>query len=309
MASRRGARLATWAMVAPFAAMLIFGLGASAAGAKAPAGVACGDTITVDTTLTTNLNCSDSGLTIAASDVTLDLGGHTIRGSGGVGVGISIGSSNVVVRDGRIRGFQRGLVSGADAHLAGVTITDNDTGVNVNSFGGRLTVEDSRIVRNSGDGIAAVPGHLAVSNSTIKNNGGAGAVTGQGGEFVNNDVSSNGGTGLATHNGTSRFEGNRVNGNGGDGIYMQLSVAIIRGNEASGNAGNGIFIEESAPQLLPGYRIGDNTVNRNGNLGFGFLIHYPFPFAETVVDEGDNHARHNGNPAQCDVPGLTCTPR
>ena len=46
--------------------------------------VACGDTITADTTLDSDLtNCPGDGLVIGAGSITLDLNGHTIDGDGG----------------------------------------------------------------------------------------------------------------------------------------------------------------------------------------------------------------------------------
>jgi hypothetical protein len=70
--------------------------------------LSCGDTILVSSTLTTDLTCTGDGLIIGAAGVTLDLGGHTISGTG-TGVGIRdtgpASFSNVTVRDGTVRGF------------------------------------------------------------------------------------------------------------------------------------------------------------------------------------------------------------
>ena len=45
--------------------------------------VSCGDTITVDTTLDSDLvDCPNNGIVIGADDITLDLNGHTIDGDG-----------------------------------------------------------------------------------------------------------------------------------------------------------------------------------------------------------------------------------
>jgi hypothetical protein len=63
--------------------------------------VSCGDTITTDTTLDSDLaNCPGPGLVIGADNVTLDLGGHTIDGDGGTGfdVGIVNGPASTVDR-------------------------------------------------------------------------------------------------------------------------------------------------------------------------------------------------------------------
>ena len=45
--------------------------------------VSCGDTITADTTLDSDLvDCPNNGIVIGANNVTLDLNGHTIDGDG-----------------------------------------------------------------------------------------------------------------------------------------------------------------------------------------------------------------------------------
>ena len=62
----------------------------AAAGAMALGGgralashVSCGDTITADTTLDSDLlDCPNNGIVIGADDVTLDLNGHTVAGDG-----------------------------------------------------------------------------------------------------------------------------------------------------------------------------------------------------------------------------------
>ena len=44
--------------------------------------VQCGDVITQDTTLDSDLRCPNNGIVIGADDITLDLRGHTITGPG-----------------------------------------------------------------------------------------------------------------------------------------------------------------------------------------------------------------------------------
>ena len=70
---------ATTAAVLTIAASLLLAPSALAAH------VGCGDVVTQDTTLDSDLLCAGDGLTVAASDVTLDLGGHVIRGTGSAG--------------------------------------------------------------------------------------------------------------------------------------------------------------------------------------------------------------------------------
>ena len=79
----------------------------------------CGQVITQNVVLTSNLNCADSdGLIVGASDIVVDLNGHTISGpdvdsdtktSSKVGIMIP-NMNNVVVHDGTIEGFQAGIL-------------------------------------------------------------------------------------------------------------------------------------------------------------------------------------------------------
>jgi hypothetical protein len=101
------------------------------AGQASAAHVACGDTITRDTTLDSDLvDCPKVGIVIGADNVTLDLGGHTIDGPlapvpEGTGFDPSIegvsnrkGHDGVTVEDGSITGFHTGVkLSGAHPSL------------------------------------------------------------------------------------------------------------------------------------------------------------------------------------------------
>src|SRR5215208_5595351 len=79
----------------------------------------CGQVITQNVILTSNLNCAESdGLIVGASDIVVDLNGHTISGpdvdsdtktSSKVGIMIP-NVNNVVVQDGTIEGFQAGVL-------------------------------------------------------------------------------------------------------------------------------------------------------------------------------------------------------
>ena len=80
----------------------------------------CGDTITADTTLDSDLvDCPNNGIVIGADDITLDLNGHTVSGDGeleqcgrrefcDVGV-LNRGHDGVTVRRGSVRQFNVGV--------------------------------------------------------------------------------------------------------------------------------------------------------------------------------------------------------
>ena len=73
--------------------------------------IACGDTITSDTTLTGDLGpCSGGGITIGADDIVLDCGSHTITGTGsGSGNGVYVSSTNITIKNCIITNFDYGI--------------------------------------------------------------------------------------------------------------------------------------------------------------------------------------------------------
>jgi hypothetical protein len=83
--------------------------------AAASSGPACGSTLTTDTVLTSDLHCpADDGLVIGASGITLDLGGHTLSGSGGdsmgvADIGLAESVTEVTIRNGIIADFGYGI--------------------------------------------------------------------------------------------------------------------------------------------------------------------------------------------------------
>src|SRR5215207_259822 len=115
--------------------------------------LSCGDVITDDTTLDSDLDCGDlsegeSALVIGADGVTLDLGGHTVSGPGsptgldpGVGIDNIEGHDDVRIINGTVRSFAEGVFLaaghfaefwpfGADRNeLSDLTLRDNLTGV------------------------------------------------------------------------------------------------------------------------------------------------------------------------------------
>ena len=100
----------------------------------------CGQVITQNVVLTSNLNCADTdGLIVNAGDIVIDLNGHTISGpdvdsdtqtSSKVGIMIP-NVNNVVVQDGPIEGFQAGiLMTGSqNVEVKGMVVKNNQIGL------------------------------------------------------------------------------------------------------------------------------------------------------------------------------------
>ena len=144
----------------------------------ASSSVSCGDTITTDTTLTSDLtDCVGNGLIISSDNITLDCQGHTIDSDGSGSYGIVVGGrswdtiKNCVVTD-----FLYGI---SLSESSNITLTDNTA--NSNGFGffvinsSSNTLTGSTANGNLYDGI-----HLwnsssnTLSGSTMRDNGGVG---------------------------------------------------------------------------------------------------------------------------------------
>jgi parallel beta-helix repeat protein len=152
--------------------------------------------------------CACDGL-IVRSGVTLDLGGNTISGSR-VCVGINIGGvqagADVVVRNGQIARF--------------------GDGVRQSGEGGGNTLQDIRVVENSGPGILLELAGNVVEDCIVSRNGGIGIAVSTG-----NDPP-----------GGSLVQRCRVEDNQGSGIVGGFRGAVIRSNIVRRNAGPGIDV-------------------------------------------------------------------
>jgi len=135
----------------------------------------CGQVITQNVILTSNLNCAETdGLIVNAGDIVIDLNGHTISGpdidsdtqtSSKVGIMIP-NVNNVVVQDGTIEGFQAGvLMTGSqNVEVKGMVIKNNQIGLF--STGASIVNAHLSIIMNNQIGIA---GH-STQQSTIEDN-------------------------------------------------------------------------------------------------------------------------------------------
>src|SRR6266542_4459588 len=112
----------------------------------APRALACGDTISRSVVLTTDLKCSGDALIVQASDITIDLGGHTITGPGAgsptwpqpnlasSGVKIS-GQRGVTLKNGSFRSFSSAvfLDNTTDSHIEAIDARANYYGIYLKS--------------------------------------------------------------------------------------------------------------------------------------------------------------------------------
>jgi parallel beta-helix repeat protein len=283
--------------------------------AAAPASanhVQCGDTITQDTTLDSDLLCAADGLTIDGDQVTLDLAGHSITGSG-TGIGIApVGGLVVEVRGGTVRGFGAALFSDGPRSLivremlierngAGVRCNYSDecrvldssfffngaTAINAYSpDNGGIAEIRGNVVRHNMNGISITDYTATVTDNRVERNSGFGVELDYGaqGGVSSNVVSHNGGDGvLITFNSDVTLTSNRIQANGGDGVEAEgaggfTTGADLIGNRISGNAGDGVRFGFEVVGVID-----SNRTDRNGDDGIDVDAADPLNFNEVVV--------------------------
>jgi parallel beta-helix repeat protein len=171
------------------AAGLSLALGAGQAEASH---VSCGDEITADATLDSDLiDCPNNGIVIGADGITLDLNGHLIDGDGtefagcpkdefcDVGVA-NDGHPGVVVRDGAVREFGVGVLVGGARKNRVVKISSSGHTFFGAVFGdsSRSVIRRSSLSRNiapEGDGIGLFGSdHIRIVRNKIRRNPGPG---------------------------------------------------------------------------------------------------------------------------------------
>ena len=278
-------------------------------GVQAQVSLACGQTITQNTTLTADLGpCPNYGLIIGADGITLDLGGKRIFGTANfldnAGVYMA-GRTGATVQNGTISDFDAGVIieGGSRNTVASITAVRN---IGRQAFGvstrfgegiGILSSSNNRILASRAEDNGPFAGigvySLVDSDHPRSFSGPSTNNLIQGNQVLNNTVGRDGFTG-ATDNDGIRIEptyagtafvnagnqiiGNTVIGSGLDGIaiFGRSPGNIIRGNTSNNN---GLF--RSAARRGDGiivFNFSDRTVIQNN----------------TTMGNGDNGIRIRG---------------
>ena len=150
--------------------------------------VGCGDTITTDTTLDSDLaNCPNNGIVIGADNITLDLNGHTIDGDGtpvdpcpegepcDIGVLNLAGHDRLTIVGGTVQQFGVGvLVEGGAAHRLHQFAASDNTDFGIIVAGSTDSViEQTSMSDNGTSGLVLVEsrGALVARNTVSGSNG------------------------------------------------------------------------------------------------------------------------------------------
>jgi hypothetical protein len=230
--------------------------------------LSCGQPVSTNTTLAADLGpCNGTGVTIDMPNVTLNLNGHRILGMGN-DVGVRSIAAGVVVQNGSVSGFNRG----------------------VQLFGASNRVLNVRVSGSSDVGILVVGQGDVISGNRVFGNAGGGIFS-TGGSITNNILQSNGVDGIHATAATS-ISGNKALNNGASGILFAQapgSSLTITNNVANGNHAGG---------LADGGSADPTAVTLSGNKAF-FNTLLGIQAAPGVTDGGNNKADSNGTAAQC----------
>lgn len=251
--------------------------------------LACGQEITEDTTLDSDLVCAGGpALVVAADNVTLDLGGYTVSASAdtvGSGPGIVLqGVTGVTVRKGTVQNFGAAVVIAGGGNNVVQNLTCQD---NVGSVGGDFG--DGIVVDNSSEN--------RIEGNTVRRNGPYSGISLLG-ESRHNQVLDN----IVSDNNMLHL-GDPSAGRQAMGIRMEGPKAdhnTVSGNTVTGSGADGIVV---LPTCIPGSEpecagsppnqhnlITNNISNDNGTSGRGdgirlFTVANPVAPAHTTIRE------------------------
>ena len=268
-------------------AAVSLGMLAMVPGVAFAADPACGDTLTSNTTLHADLDCSGyaaTALTIGAKGVTLNLGGHTLTGYTGddtyAAIDIS-GYRDATVTNGTIANAGYGVHASHATRLTLSSLAINaETGAFTDDYGAYIDYSASDTISH-----VTVNGpyyglylygdaSTTVSNNTLTADG-YGTYT----EYDSRDTYSHNTThapyGFTDYyTGGNTYLNNNASGGSATGFYLYCSdygpVTAI-GNTANNNGSDGFYTEECYvdPPGAPEYSlIKSNTANNNGGSGF-----------------------------------------
>ena len=242
-------------------------------GCAAPA-LACGDTITTDTTLLGNLTCNGTALNVLTSNLIINCNGNTIEGNGS-GVGIYFeGTENITLANCTIKSFNFGAFFNAssDSILTGNNFLNNtDTGIyfylsdNNSVSGGEIAY--SNILVNSGSGgiVFDIANGNNVTGIYMHNNKRQAIYLGSSKENLidgNNIVSNCGGwAGISAYTApNTTITNNNITNGTGDGLYLyQVTGLVLENNNISENSARGAAIYSSSDTLITGNDIINNV--------------------------------------------------
>jgi hypothetical protein len=236
--------------------------------AESKAQISCGDTITQDTVLTADIACpegSGPAINIAASNITLDLGGHTISGhTPGTGM-FAFDQQGLTIKNGTIDGFSDGVFLIQSPHailedllIRNLTIDNPDEPIFGIHVDGCQDVVVRRIIFEfmtaaHREGVEIFDSYVDISEIELRS-GGAGVSFSYAGEVCD----------PVNHPSNGTVRNSKFSNAYGTGIWVACtSSALIEGNDFSTppDVGVGIQAEGQFPGAVTGLTITRNVIH------------------------------------------------
>ena len=304
------------AMILRNALLAVLGVALIPGGQALANHVSCGQTITQDTTLDSDLvNCPARGLVLGADGVDLDLAGHTISGTGSAFFGIEARvRSGLSVHDGTVTGFDSFgvlLSDVTDSEVTRLAVTAHFNGIWFSGNSDRNHIQRNTITALDGiemndDADANVIAHNSITagiegidleydfrnrqqfNRIEHNHSTSGfRVVGNDDLVIAHNVINDGFQGMVVGEGSRiLISKNTVSGTGQGMILFHADDSLVEKNVVSDNTIDGIVMFNSEGAIL-----NHNVASRNGEFGIQVLTFEPFPDPHTLVH---NVANDNG---------------
>jgi Right handed beta helix region len=290
--------------------------------------VQCGEVITVNTTLDSDVLCEGetggvTGITIGADGVTLALAGHTVSGQVAYhprsnAIATDQKRRNVIIKGGTVRGFAVGVNLIASGSVIDRIASMDNGGVGISAEGDDNAVRRSSVLHTAEFGILMRGDRAVLERSAVRGPLGCARLTGDSPRMTRNALTACYWAGGVFGYWTAAFVSrNSVTGNAA-GFGMNGRGAVIERNDFSDNEASGLIVND--PEAV----VDRNTAHRNaledptppGGIGIvaaGATVsrnradhnaEYGIYAVPGTIDGGGNRAKQNGNPAQC--VGVRC---
>lgn len=250
--------------IAVFSAAALVAPLASVPAAWASGGATCGTVLMEDLVLDADLVCPGTGLVVGADNVSIDLAGFHLIGSG-AGAGVYADNRRgLTIRNGTIEGFYQGvsLYRQTGSELVELAFSDNFVGFYA-SRGSANALRNSVVTRSIMGvlGDESERGMLVADTRFTENSTGLVLSWNSGGShIVRNHFSNNGGAISTTENGGHLIEDNLIAENRvGVSLFSSGGNRVFR-NRIADNERFGVAISGS---LSNGNQVEDNIVQRN----------------------------------------------
>lgn len=294
----------TLAITSLAAALVALAVGPRAGAATAQI-TTCGQVAKTNAVLTQDLDCPGEGIAAGAAGITIDLGGHVLKGSnnGFNGIADLGGWDHVTVKNGVVRNFSAGVYAWIDSD--NVTVSDivavGNAKQGIYIDGASATIKSSTASENGTSGIEIVGNSAAITSSMAVRNGDQGIwVKGDGGSVKSSRVVGNVSTGAALEGDHSSVTSSVLSGNSWNGLRIEGDSASVKSTTASANTNNGIEVEGESAIIKANHVEGNGMPNgASDGQGLGIAVS-----SLTNAPVGTNVVRGNDDPAECKPSSL-----